>query len=202
MKISFPASAITRGLPALLAVFFFPSLAQAHPCLPGHPHGFAGGLAHPLMGLDHVCAMIAVGLWAAQRGGRALWAIPLAFVLVMALGGMLGLMGGALPLIETAIATSVLILGILIAAVVRWPLWASVLIVGVFALFHGYAHGAEMPATASGLAYESGFILATAGLHLCGIGLGLTAKRWASIQLIRCAGAAIATCGVYFFIAA
>ena len=103
---------------------------------------------------------------------------------------------------ETGIATSVLILGVLIAASVRLPLLVSVLIVGVFALFHGYAHGAEMPVTASGLAYGSGFILTTAGLHLCGISLGLAARRRASMPVVRCAGVAIAACGVYFIIAA
>ena len=202
MKTSFQISAIIRGALPLLAVLVFPTLAQAHPGLPGHAHGFAGGLTHPLTGLDHICAMIAVGLWAAQRGGRALWAIPLAFVSVMALGGRLGMIGGALPMGETGIATSVLMLGVLIAAAVRLPLVVNVLIVGVFALFHGYAHGAEMPATANGLEFGTGFMLATAGLHLCGISFGLGAKRWASMQLIRCMGGAIAVCGIYFFIAA
>ena len=186
MKNSFRTSAILRNTLPLLAVFFLPALAQAHPGLPGHTHGFANGLAHPLTGLDHICAMIAVGLWAAQRGGRALWAVPLAFVSVMVLGGILGMACGALPF----------------AASVRLPLLMSVFIVGVFALFHGFAHGAEMPATASGLAYGTGFILATAGLHLTGIGTGLAARQWGSMQTIRYAGGAIAACGIYLFIAA
>jgi urease accessory protein len=202
MKNSFRTSAILRNTLPLLAVFFLPALAQAHPGLPGHTHGFANGLAHPLTGLDHICAMIAVGLWAAQRGGRALWAVPLAFVSVMVLGGILGMACGALPFVETGIATSVLVLGVLIAASVRLPLLMSVFIVGVFALFHGFAHGAEMPATASGLAYGTGFILATAGLHLTGIGTGLAARQWGSMQTIRYAGGAIAACGIYLFIAA
>jgi len=141
--------------------------------------------------------MIAVGLWAAQRGGRSLWLVPLAFVSIMALGGMLGMTGGALPFVETGIATSVLILGVLIAASVRLPLLMSVFIVGVLAMFHGYAHGAEMPATASGLAYGIGFMLATASLHLCGIGMGLAAQKINSVKLVRYAGGAIAACGVY-----
>jgi urease accessory protein len=202
MKKSFRVFAILRNTLPLLTIFFLPTLAQAHPGLPGHTHGFTNGLAHPLTGLDHICAMVAVGLWAAQRGGRALWAVPLAFVSVMALGGMLGMAGGAFPFVETGIATSVLILGVLIAASVRLPLLMSILIVGVFALFHGFAHGAEMPATASGLAYGMGFILATASLHLGGIGLGLAAKQLGSMRLIRYAGGAIAVCGIYLFIAA
>ena len=186
----------------MLAVLFLPALAQAHPGLPGHTHGFASGLAHPLTGLDHILAMVAVGIWAAQRGGRSLWAVPLAFVSVMALGGMFGMMGGALPFEETGIAMSVLILGILIAASVRLPLPAGVLIVGLFALFHGCAHGAEMPATSSGLAYGMGFMLATAGLHLGGISLGLIARRHGSPQLVRYTGGAIAVCGIYLCLAA
>jgi len=201
MKNSFRTCTILRSALPLLAVFFLPALAQAHPGLPGHTHGFANGLAHPLTGMDHICAMIAVGLWAAQRGGRALWTVPLTFVSVMALGGIFGMAGGALPLVKTGIATSVLVLGILIAACVELPLAASVPIVGLFALFHGYAHGAEMPATAAGLNYGTGFILATAGLHLTGIGIGLAARQWDSMQTIRYAGGAIAACGIYLFIA-
>jgi urease accessory protein len=202
MKNSFRVSTILRNALPVLAILFLPTLAQAHPGLPGHTHGFFNGVAHPLTGLDHICAMVAVGLWAAQRGGRALWAVPLAFVSVMALGGMLGMAGGSLPFVETGIATSVLILGVLIAASVRLPLLMSVFIVGMFALFHGYAHGAEMPATASGLAYGIGFMIATASLHLCGIGLGLAARQLGSMQLIRYAGGTIAVCGVYLFIVA
>jgi urease accessory protein len=199
MKNSFKISRLLLKALVLFPIVLLPSLAQAHPGWPGHTHGFANGLAHPLTGLDHILAMVAVGLWAAQRGGRALWAVPLAFVSVMALGGIFGLMGGALPFVETGIATSVLVLGVLIAASVRLPLLMSVLIVGLFALFHGYAHGAEMPATASGLDYGMGFILATVSLHLAGIGLGLTVRRWGSMQLIRCAGCAIAICGAFLF---
>ena len=197
MKKPFRGSTIFRPAVLLLAVSFLPTLAQAHPGIPGHTHGFANGLAHPLTGLDHILAMIAVGLWAAQRGGRALWVVPLAFVSAMALGGMLGMAGGALPLAEPGIAASVLILGILIAACIRLPLAASALIVGSFALFHGFAHGAEMPATASGLAYGMGAMLATASLHFLGIGLGLAAKQRVSMQLVRYVGAAIAFCGIY-----
>jgi len=189
-------SLFQRALPLLL-IFLLPSLAQAHPGPPGHTHGFANGLMHPLTGLDHICAMVAVGLWAAQRGGRALWLVPTTFVSIMIVGGALGMGHAGIPYVEQGIATSVLVLGILIAAAIRLPLAVSTAIVGLFALFHGYAHGAEMPATASGLAYGVGFVIATASLHLCGIGLGLFAKRRASANLIRYAGGAIAACGVY-----
>jgi urease accessory protein len=184
-----------RLLP-LMAVFLLPSLAQAHPGIPGHTHGFANGLAHPLTGLDHICAMVAVGLWAAQRGGRALWLVPAAFVSVMILGGSLGMAAVPIPFVEPGIAASVLVLGVLIAAAVRLPLPASALLVGVFALFHGYAHGAEMPGSVSGLLYGLGFVVATASLHLLGIGLGLSAQRFGSARLVRYAGGAIAVCGI------
>jgi len=202
MRNSLRASTVFRAAWLPLVIIFLPTLAQAHPGFPGHTHGFVNGLLHPLTGLDHICAMIAVGLWAVQCGGRALWAVPLTFVSVMAAGGMLGMAGGSLPLAETGIASSVLILGILIAVCARLPLRASILIVGVFALFHGYAHGAEMPATNSGLAYGLAAILATASLHLCGIGLGLVAARSNSMQLVRYFGGAMAICGVYFCFAA
>src|ERR1017187_6346779 len=128
MKKSAPNTSFCSRLFPLLAVFLLPTLAQAHPGIPGHTHGFANGLAHPLTGLDHICAMVAVGLWAAQRGGRALWAVPLAFVSVMSLGRMLGMVGFPLPFVETGIATSVLILGMLIGASGRLPLLMSVVV--------------------------------------------------------------------------
>lgn len=191
-------SAIFR--PALLILFILlaPSLAHAHPGIPGHTHGFKNGVMHPLSGLDHLLAMTAVGIWAAQRGGRALWMVPLAFVSVMAIGGMLGMAGlGQMPWTEQAIAASVFTMGILIATAAKLPLPASMAIVGLFALFHGYAHGAEMPATASGLAYGAGFVIATAFLHVSGIGIGLTAQKMNSMKLVRYAGVLIAACGVY-----
>jgi urease accessory protein len=189
-------STFSRTLPLLL-IFLLPSLAQAHPGAPGHTHGFSNGLLHPLTGLDHICAMVAVGLWAAQRGGRALWLVPLTFVSIMVVGGILGMGGVGIPYVEQGIAASVLVLGIFIAAAVRLPLAASMAIVGLFALFHGYAHGAEMPDSSSGFAYGIGFVVATASLHLSGIALGIAAQRFASAQLVRYLGGGIAACGVY-----
>jgi urease accessory protein len=185
-----------RSLPVVL-LLLLPSLAQAHPGLPAHTHGFSNGLLHPLTGLDHICAMVAVGLWAAQRGGRALWLVPLTFVSIMVIGGIFGMGGVGIPYVEQGIAASVLVLGIFIAAAVRLPLAASAAIVGLFALFHGYAHGAEMPDSSSGFAYGIGFVVATASLHLSGIALGITAQRFASAQPVRYLGGGIVACGAY-----
>lgn len=189
-------SLFQRALPLML-MLAIPSLARAHPGMSGHTHSFTQGLIHPLTGLDHLCAMVAVGLWAAQRGGRALWLVPLTFVSVMIIGGILGKNGINVPHVEQGIAASVLVLGILIAAAVRLPLAASMAIVGLFALFHGYAHGAEMPGTASGYACGIGFVIATISLHLA----GLAAQRFTSPQWMRYAGGAIAACGLYYYFA-
>ena len=176
-----------------------PSLAHAHVGI-GETSGFLHGVSHPLTGIDHLCAMIAVGIWAAQTGGRAFWAVPLAFVSVMLLGGALGMAGVHFPFAETGIALSVLMLGVLIAAAVRLPLPASMLVVGLFALCHGHAHGAEMPATASALGYAGGFAVATALLHAVGIALGVGIERMASAKFVRFAGGAIALFGIALWI--
>jgi urease accessory protein len=188
-KIALPASL------AALGVAITPGTACAH--IGVDPiHDLMHGLQHPLTGIDHICAMIAVGIWAAQRGGRALWMVPLTFVSVMALGGALGMSGVSLPFVEQGIVLSVIILGVLIAVAVRLPLALSMAIVGLFALVHGHAHGTEIPATASGLAYALGFIAATIALHTAGITFGLATQRSTSSQLTRLAGAAIALCGI------
>lgn len=181
---------------AALAIVCGAGTAYAHVGV-GPAHELLHGLEHPLTGIDHLCAMLAVGIWAAQRGGRALWLVPLSFVLVMTLGGALGMAGVTLPFVEPGIVLSLVVLGVLVAAAVRLPLVASVAIVGLFALAHGHAHGTEIPAVASGLAYAVGFILATACLHLTGIGFGLTMQRMHAAQIVRLAGVAIAACGVY-----
>jgi urease accessory protein len=170
----------------------FAGAAQAHP---GHADGAFAGLAHPFMGLDHLLAMVAVGIWAAQQGGRAKWLVPSCFVTVMALGGALGMAGMSLPMMESGIATSVLLLGLLIAFSVRLPAAAGAALVGLFAVFHGYAHGAEMPALASPWQYGVGFVIATALLHVLGLGVGAGMKNhgWS----VRLAGAAVAACGAW-----
>ena len=182
-----------------LLVLLAPALAHAHAGF-GSASGLAAGLVHPITGLDHLAAMIGVGLWAAQRGGRAVWLVPLVFVLVMSLGGALGMEGIAMPFVEPGIVASLLVIGVLVAAAVRLPLVASALVVGLFALFHGHAHGAEMPETVAGLAYCAGFILSTAILHLIGVGLGVTTGRFGTPQFVRYAGGAITLLGVYLFL--
>lgn len=173
---------------ALVFLCLSAGTAYAHP---GHAaSGFAGGLAHPFTGLDHLLAMLAIGLWAAQQGGRALWAIPAAFVGAMGLGAGLAWSGAALPHVEAAVALSVLLLGLLVAVRFKASLTAGTAIAGVFALFHGYAHGLEMPQAASPALYALGFVLATACLHALGVAGGLLGHR-----AIRTAGIGIAASG-------
>lgn len=161
----------------------------------GTTSSFAAGFAHPLSGLDHMTVMIAVGLWAAMKGGRAVWAWPLAFVGVMLAGGALGMLHVPLPFVEPGILASVVALGLLVALAVDLPVSAGVTIIGLFALFHGHAHGTEVPENAGGLQYMAGFAVATALLHAVGIagglGLGLRFHR-----LARAAGAGCAAVGV------
>jgi urease accessory protein len=182
---------------ALGFLVLLPNLASAH-ILPGTSHGFNNGLMHPLTGWDHLLAMFAVGLWAAQHRGRAVWMIPLAFVSVMVLGGVLGVAGAVMPGVELGIALSVLALGALVATRTRFTPTLSMGIVGVFALFHGFAHGHEMPASAGALQFSVGFVISTLLLHGLGIAVGLGLQR--QPQALRLAGAAIALCSVSFFL--
>jgi urease accessory protein len=181
---------------AAVAVIGGPGTAHAHVGF-GPVHDLLHGLEHPLTGLDHICAMVAVGIFSAQRGGRAIWLVPLSFVLVMTVGGALGMAEVSLPFVEPGIVLSVVVLGVFVAAAVRLPMFASVTIVGLFALAHGHAHGTEIPGFVSGASYAVGFVLATAFLHLTGIGFGLLTQRLHSSQIVRLAGVAIAACGVY-----
>jgi urease accessory protein len=148
-----------------------PTAAMAHTGV-GDAGGFAHGFWHPITGLDHVLAMVLVGMLAWQLGGRAFWLVPATFVLVMAIGGGLGVAGIAVPMVELGIALSVVVLGAVVALGIRAPVAVAMAIAGLFAIFHGHAHGAEMPGDASGLAYGVGFMIATALLHLGGLGLG------------------------------
>lgn len=200
MKTHMRPDAAIRWLVSVLVVLVAPSLAQAHVGV-GQTSGVLHGLWHPLSGPDHVAAMVAVGLWAAQRGGRAVWVVPVTFVAMMPVGGLLGAMGIIVPFVEPGIVASMIVLGVLITAAVPMPLVAMSLLVGLFAIFHGHAHGAEIPETVSGLAYAVGFVLATGLLHCCGIGFGLYARRFVDAQPIRYAGGAIAALGIALFIA-
>jgi urease accessory protein len=164
----------------------------------GAASGFFSGLAHPVSGLDHILAMVAVGLWGAQLGAPAVWLLPVTFPMVMAFGGMLGLMGFALPGIEIGIALSAVMLGVMVGCEARPRLWIAAVLVGFFAIFHGHAHGAELPAGSDALLYSIGFVVATGCLHAAGIGVGLI-HRWPVGQaMLRVAGAAVALAGVWF----
>jgi urease accessory protein len=182
-------------LVAAIVVILGPRSAFAHTGI-GPAHDLLHGLAHPLTGLDHLIAMFAVGLWAAQRSGRAIWFVPLTFVLAMTLGATLGMSRVSIPYVEPALAISVLMLGVFVAAAVRLPLSISAVIVGLFAIAHGYAHGAEIPASASGFFYALGFAAATVLLHAAGISFGLLMQRLHASQLVRLAGIAITVCGM------
>jgi urease accessory protein len=181
-----------------LVLALTPSLAFAHVGV-GDTTGIAQGFMHPISGTDHVLAMVAVGLLAVHLGGRALWLVPLSFVAMMAFGGVLGMAGIGLPFVEVAIGLSVVVLGIIVAARVNPPAAIAMALVGLFAIFHGHAHGAEMPETASGLAYGVGFILATALLHAIGIGVGIligNAGQRYSRTISQIAGGAMALAGI------
>lgn len=164
----------------------------------GMGRGFASGFAHPLGGADHALAMLAVGLWGAVLGAPAIWLLPVVFPIVMAFGGALGAGGVAIPHVEAGIAISALLLGLMVAGAVRPPLWCAAILVGIFAIFHGHAHGTELPRGASALAYSAGFVTATGSLHLAGIALsGL--NRWAAgAKLMRVCGGVIAMAGILF----
>lgn len=175
------------------AAIALPTLAQAHTGVDS-AFGLHHGFAHPFAGADHLLAMVAIGLWASQLGGRALWMVPAAFVAMMAAGAGLAFSGVAFPFVEQGIVLSVFALGLLIAAAARLPVAACMGLVGTFALFHGAAHGGEMPVAASGLAYGVGFVVATAMLHLGGVGTATVLRR-AKGETVRLAGAAVAGAG-------
>ena len=160
--------------------------------------GFVSGLAHPVFGPDHVVAMVAVGLWGAFLGAPAIWLLPVVFPLVMALGGVLGILGVPMVAVETAIATSAIVLGMMVALAARPPLWVAAVIVGAFAICHGHAHGAELPPGADAVAYSAGFVIATGALHLCGIAFGLLARWPTGLIAVRAAGGVIAIAGLMF----
>jgi urease accessory protein len=188
---------------AIAISLWIPKIASAHTGV-GDVTGFWHGLEHPLGGLDHILAMLAVGLWAAQMGGKALWLVPGTFITAMIGSSVMGHFGLPLPGIEQGILASDFILGLLLLFAVRLPLALSAGIVGILAIFHGYAHGAEMPATASGLAYGVGFIISTTLLHLAGIAIGLGIDRYQpKLQqlLFRIGGGATVVGAIYVLIA-
>ncbi len=175
---------------------FVPAVAFAH--TGAASGGLLSGFAHPLFGPDHIAAMVAVGLWGAFLGPPAIYLLPVVFPLVMAVGGALAILGLRLSGVEIGIALSAIILGLMVALAARPPLLVAAALVGVFAVFHGHAHGAELPAGADAVAYSLGFVVATGLLHLTGIAFGLLGRWPAGLIAVRAAGAAIALAGVAF----
>jgi urease accessory protein len=180
----------------LLAAALWGEPALAH-SIGSSAAGFAGGFLHPLSGLDHMLAMVSVGIWGAELGAPAIWLLPIAFPLIMAAGGALGVIGVPLPAGELFIALSVAVLGTLVALARRLPIAVALTIVGIFAIAHGHAHGVELPRAADALAFTVGFVLATGLLHLAGIAIG-GLERWpAGLFAIRVCGGAVALTGCY-----
>jgi len=174
-----------------------PGAALAHTG-DGATTGFASGFAHPFRGADHLLAMFAVGIWGAQIGGRSLWTLPVVFPMIMALGGILGIARVPMVAVEPAIGLSVLVLGLVIAVAWKAPEWLAVAVVGGFAVFHGYAHGVELPKAVDPTAYGAGFIIATGFIHIAGIGFGLFFNRPLNGWIARGGGGLIALAGIYF----
>ena len=181
---------------ATVALLAFPSPLAAHEG--GAAAGLLSGLLHPVSGLDHVLAMLAVGIWGAQMGPPAIWVLPVTFPMVMALGGMLSLVGVPVPGVEIGIGLSALLLGLMVALERRPDLRAAAVLVGFFAIFHGYAHGAELTEGQSGILYSIGFVVSTGTLHASGIGVGLIHRWDRGRRALRIAGAGIAAGGAWF----
>lgn len=160
--------------------------------------GFVSGFTHPMFGLDHVLAMVAVGLWGAQLGPPAIWLLPVAFPLVMSIGGFLGLIGVPLPGTEIGVAVSAIVLGAMVFLQARPKLPVALFLVALFAIFHGYAHGTELPPGESGILYSIGFVIGTGFLHGCGVALGIV-DRWSwGKRVLQFAGVLIAAGGCWF----
>jgi urease accessory protein len=164
----------------------------------GYGGGFIAGFTHPILGWDHVAAMVAVGLWGAFLGSPSIWILPVVFPLVMAFGAVMGIAGLPVPAVETGIALSAVVLGLMIVFALKPQIWIAAVIVGAFAVFHGYAHGTELPNTVSAFAYAVGFVVSTGLLHLIGIGFGLLVKWPAGRLAVRAAGGVISLAGVAF----
>lgn len=199
MKTSHPLAATAwKPCAACLLPLLFAASAHAHADAATLAGGFATGFMHPVLGWDHVVAMVAVGLWGAFLGERAVWTLPVVFPVVMAFGGVLGLLGVPIPFVETGIALSAVVIGAMIATASRPPLWVAAIVVGAFAIFHGYAHGAELPEAANPLLYTAGFMVATGLLHVGGIVVGLAVRWPTGAKLVRGLGALISLAGVGF----
>ncbi|MGE0768669.1 MAG: HupE/UreJ family protein [Hyphomicrobiaceae bacterium] len=191
---------LARGWALSMLLVLVAAPALAHEGAGAHG-GFASGFSHPFGGLDHVVAMVAVGLWGAFLGAPAVWLLPVVFPVVMAFGGALGVAGIPVPSVEIGIALSAVVLGLMVAGAVKAPLWIAAIVVGTFAIFHGHAHGTELPGNTSALAYSAGFVVATGLLHLGGIAFSQLRVSKAGEVLVRAGGAAISLAGLAFLVA-
>ena len=189
---------IKAAMTSLLFLLILFEPAFAHSDAASLQGGFMSGFMHPISGLDHVVAMVAVGLWGAFLGKPAIWVLPVVFPLVMAFGGALGVAGVPIPYIETGIALSGVVLGIVVLFAVKPPMWIAAIIVGAFAIFHGHAHGAELPNAANPLIYSIGFVIGTGLLHLAGIAIGELKRLPKGEWIVRAGGAIIAAIGMGF----
>lgn len=198
-SIAFPSTKPST-LRWLMAALLMGAAATAQAHTDHAAGGFADGFMHPLGGLDHLLAMLAVGVWAASLGRPMVWALPVTFPVLMAVGGVLGMAGLPLPYVEAGIAVSVVVLGLVILAAWHAPVSVALLMVGIFGVLHGYAHGAELPTAAEPGAYTAGFVLATALLHLAGIAIGLLQLLPRGAQALRAGGAAMAAAGVWILL--
>ncbi|OBX19813.1 Ni/Fe hydrogenase [Erythrobacter sp. QSSC1-22B] len=193
---SLPNCRLTVALGAALLAWHSPAMAHESDSL---MLGFVGGFLHPLAGADHLLAMVAVGIWGAFLGRPLVYLLPMAFPVMMALGGVAAMAGLPLPPVEIGIALSVLVLGAAILFAYRAPVWLAVIIVAIFGLFHGYAHGLELPSMANPISFSLGFVLSTGLLHICGIALGLLRGSSVGSRLLRGTGGLIALAGFWFF---
>ncbi|MEM1237561.1 MAG: HupE/UreJ family protein [Pseudomonadota bacterium] len=166
----------------------------------GYGGGFVAGFTHPILGWDHVAAMVAVGIWGAFLGAPAIWLLPVVFPLVMAFGAVLGVIGVPIPAVEAGIALSAVVLGLMIVLAVNPPIWVTAVLVGAFAVFHGYAHGTELPSTVNAFAYVIGFVLSTGILHMIGIAFGSLVKWPMGRAAVRGVGGLISLSGIAFFV--
>lgn len=189
-------------LTKLAVLTFAATTTAANAHIGGIPGGFASGFFHPVLGWDHVAAMVAVGIWGAFLGRPALWLLPILFPMVMACGAALGIAGVPLSHIETGIALSSIVLGLLVLFGVRTPLWVAGIVVGIFAICHGYAHGVELPEASNPFAFAIGFIISTGLLHLSGIGIGMMLGFPGGKYVVRGFGAVIAMIGTAFLVGA
>ena len=188
-----------RSILLALGLSLIPTVVYAHDGSQVPFGGFLAGLVHPVLGYDHLLAMLSVGILSAQIGGRAIWTVPATFVSVMAVGGLLGYINIGLTATELGIAASLILLGLIIAAEQKLPVKLAMLGVGFFAIFHGYAHGSEIPTTSEPVLYALGFLTGTALIHIAGVVIGDIAKHYQRGRImLRAGGALIAVTGVLF----